>query len=63
MTLEELKDNLSTLGPDLRRWPKSLAEAALDLLETSSAAQDLYALEVQDDMVLRDALRAGRAPK
>jgi hypothetical protein len=63
MTLEELKDNLESLGPDLKKWPKILAEAALDLLETSMEAQDLYAGEVQDDALIRAAFRAARQPR
>lgn len=60
MTLEELKNNLAEFGPDLRRWPEPLVESALDLLETSKAAQDLYAQEVQDHSLLQEALRASR---
>lgn len=43
MTLTDWRDNLDVLGPDLTRWPSGLVQQALDLLETSDEAKDLFA--------------------
>ena len=42
MTLTEWRDHLEILGPDLSVWPQRLAEAGLDLMSTSEAAQDVF---------------------
>jgi hypothetical protein len=42
MTLTDWRDNLDILGPDLTLWPTSLGQEAMDLLETSEEARDLF---------------------
>lgn len=54
MDLDELKDHLETLGPELSRWPKAEAEAAVELLARSVEAQDLFAEATAEEMAIFD---------
>jgi hypothetical protein len=52
MELRDLKEHLVTLGANLARWPKADAEAAIELLAISTAAQDLFAKFSEEDQAL-----------
>ncbi len=61
MDLDDLKEQLETLGPDLARWPKALADAAVDLMAVSVEAQDLFAEATADDMAIFEADEPGES--
>jgi hypothetical protein len=42
MTLLKFEDILRRFGPIVDQWPAELIEPALDLLQASTAAQDLF---------------------
>jgi hypothetical protein len=42
MTLLKFEEILRRFGPVVDRWPGELIESALDLLQESTAAQDLF---------------------
>lgn len=42
MTLTDWRDNLDVLGADLTLWPTRLGQEAMDLLEASEEARDLF---------------------
>jgi hypothetical protein len=42
MTLLKFEDILRRFGPIVDQWPAELIESALDLLQESTAAQDLF---------------------
>lgn len=44
MTLNEWRDHLEILGPDLTVWPPRLAEAGIALMARSRDAQDIFAV-------------------
>lgn len=52
MDMATFKARLEELGADLARWPPAEAEAALDLLAATPAAQDLFAHATADDLAL-----------
>lgn len=54
MDLKLFEARLKALGARLDRWPEDEAEAALDLLTTSEAAQDLFAQVTAQDMDVFD---------
>ncbi|MEH0195491.1 hypothetical protein V7S57_07105 [Caulobacter sp. CCNWLY153] len=54
MDLKLFEARLKALGAVLDRWPPEEAEAALDLLTTSEAAQDLFAQVTAQDMGVFD---------
>lgn len=54
MDLKQFEARLRALGAALDRWPEDEAEAALDLLTTSEAAQDLFARVTAEDMGVFD---------
>lgn len=54
MDLKLFEARLKALGAALDRWPEDEAEAALDLLTTSEAAQDLFARVTAEDMGVFD---------
>lgn len=54
MTILELMDGLETYGADLGRWPRDLAEAAIDLLAVSPEAQDAFARATAEDLLIFD---------
>jgi hypothetical protein len=43
MDLSDLKKHLEILGANLAKWPEAEAEAAIELMAESTAAQDLFA--------------------
>ncbi|PLR20133.1 hypothetical protein SGCZBJ_21900 [Caulobacter zeae] len=54
MDLKLFEARLKALGARLDRWPEGEAEAALDLLTTSEAAQELFAQVTAQDMGVFD---------
>jgi hypothetical protein len=54
MDLDDLKEQLATLGPDLSRWPKAEADAAVALMAGSVEAQDLFAAATAEEMAIFD---------
>ncbi len=52
MNISVFKDQLETLGADFSKWPPSDAEAALQLLSTSTQAQDLFARVSAEELAL-----------
>ncbi len=59
MTLSQFEAMIRTYGPSVDEWPVGLAESALDLLQGSLAAQDVFARASLNDApkkVVRDVL-------
>ncbi|PVM86275.1 hypothetical protein DDF62_19155 [Caulobacter radicis] len=54
MDLKLFEARLKALGAALDRWPEDEAEAALHLLTTSEAAQDLFAQVTAQDIGVFD---------
>jgi hypothetical protein len=54
MDLDDLKEHLATLGPDLARWLKADADAAVELMAGCVEAQDLFAAATAEEMAIFD---------
>jgi hypothetical protein len=52
MDLAEFAGLLETFGADLARWPVGSAPLAIDLLQASPAAMDLFAAATAEDMAV-----------
>jgi hypothetical protein len=61
MTLSQFEALISRFGPVVDRWPPAQIEAALDFMQGSAAAQDLFARASAEDLD-DDELRLSQTP-
>jgi hypothetical protein len=50
MTLSQFEALISRFGPVVDRWPSAQIDAALDFMQGSAAAQDLFARASAEDL-------------